>query len=202
MFNAGRIIAAAIIGGIVVFAWGAFSHMVLPIGELGLASLPEEERMLAPMKGSITERGFYMFPGTSAHPDEAELKEWEARYKAGPRGVVVYDPSGGPAMGGGQLGSEFASGVGGALVLAIVLSAIGCCWRGAGRAAHGALVGLAMGVFAWLAVDVSYMVWYRFPAMFAAAGLIDQGVGWALAGGVIGLVVKKRECAPCAGEEA
>jgi len=32
-----RILIAGLVGGIVVFIWSAFSHMVLPLGEAGLA---------------------------------------------------------------------------------------------------------------------------------------------------------------------
>jgi hypothetical protein len=34
-----RTFLAALVGGIVVFVWGAVSHMALPLGEMGLARL-------------------------------------------------------------------------------------------------------------------------------------------------------------------
>ena len=40
----------------------------------------------------------------------------------------------------------------------------------------------AIGVFGWLANIVPQWNWYRFPADFAFGNLIDEGVGWLLAG--------------------
>ena len=34
-----RILIAGLVGGVIVFVWGAFSHMVLPIGEMGLSTM-------------------------------------------------------------------------------------------------------------------------------------------------------------------
>ncbi len=41
-----------------------------------------------------------------------------------------------------------------------------------------------LGVFAWLAISVSFWNWYGFPAAWAMAELIDQVGGW-LAGGLV-----------------
>jgi len=37
-------------------------------------------------------------------------------------------------------------------------------------------------VFSWLSVLVPYWNWYRFPGAFAWAGLLEQLIGWLLAG--------------------
>jgi hypothetical protein len=57
-----RIALAALLGGLVVFIWGAFSHMVLPIGSMGLSALPNEEAVLTTLRTSVTEPGLYFFP--------------------------------------------------------------------------------------------------------------------------------------------
>jgi hypothetical protein len=41
-----RIILAAIVGGVVVFIWGAVAHMILPIGDMGIRMLPAEQTLL------------------------------------------------------------------------------------------------------------------------------------------------------------
>ena len=38
-----RLLLAGIVGGIVVFIWGAITHVVLPLGEMGIQNLPNEE---------------------------------------------------------------------------------------------------------------------------------------------------------------
>ena len=35
-----RLLLAGIVGGIVVFIWGAITHVVLPLGEMGIQNLP------------------------------------------------------------------------------------------------------------------------------------------------------------------
>lgn len=178
-----RIGAAAVVGGVIVFMWGAFSHMVLPIGEMGVRSLPSEDVLVPAMKGAIAEPGFYMFPGMGEHPDEAELKVWEEKYRAGPRGVVIYHPTGQEVMSPAQLGTELGSNVAAALIAACVIAGVG------GPFGRRALVGLGMGVFAWFSVDVSYYNWYGFPLEMALSGLLDQAVGWLMAGAAMAGIV-------------
>ena len=174
----GRIALASLVGGIIVFAWGAVSHMALPIGEMGIKELPGEEAIVGTLKGTLQEPGFYLFPGfAGADPKSKEANDaLGARYKAGPRGVVVYDPTGEEMMSPRQLGIEFAGGLMGAAILAMVLVGMK---KGV---VAGAVVGAALGVFSWASLDVSYWNWYRFPTAFALGSLIDQTVGWFLAG--------------------
>jgi|CXWL01.1.fsa_nt_gi hypothetical protein len=186
--NPTRIVIAALVGGIAVFGWGAIAHMVLPVGEMGVGMLPDEDALVGQMKQSITKHGFYRFPGMEQHGKDMtaeEQKAWEKKYEAGPRGVVIFDPTGDTAMGPKMLGTEFASNVLGCLMLAIVLAHI--------PAPLGKRVMLAtlMGVFAWLMIDMSYWNWCRFPTLFAVQGLIDQGVGGLIAGLAIALVLGK-----------
>ncbi len=180
----GRVIIAGVVGGLVIFAWGVASHTILRLGDMGVRNLPAEQTLLPEMKRSITARGFYPFPGMpEGEMTTQEKDEWIARYKQGPRGVVVFDPSGGDVVSGSQLTGEFLSNVLGALLLAIVLSV--------GNTGVGTRVVLAgcLGVFAWLSIDVSYWIWYRFPALFAFGELIDQVIGWLLAGVAVALIL-------------
>src|SRR6185295_9013897 len=55
--KSGRIILAAIVGSIIVFVWSAVAHMVLPIGEMGVKSLPSEEKVVPALKDAIKEPG-------------------------------------------------------------------------------------------------------------------------------------------------
>ena len=47
----GKILIGGIVGGIILFFWGFVSHMLLPIGEMGLQFIPQEDGMAAAMKG-------------------------------------------------------------------------------------------------------------------------------------------------------
>jgi hypothetical protein len=183
-----RIIVAAILGGAAMFAWGAASHMVLQIGDLGMQGLPSETEILPAMKATIHERGFYVFPGfPEGELTDAQEEEWMDKYRAGPRGVLVYDPTGAEMMTPGQLGAEYASNALAALLAAIVLANV------PGSRGKRMLFGLLFGLVGWLSIDVSYWNWYGFPDLFATAQLIDQGVGWLLSGVVIALVLGRSQ---------
>ena len=52
-------------------------------------------------------------------------------------------------------------------------------------------VGL-MGVFEWLDINVSYWNWYKFPTAFTVASLVEQLIGWTLAGLVMALILRSR----------
>jgi hypothetical protein len=52
-----RLIIAALLGAIVLFAWGVVSHMVLPIGEMGHRMATSEDVVLAALKEGLPAGG-------------------------------------------------------------------------------------------------------------------------------------------------
>jgi hypothetical protein len=76
-----RWLIGGVIGGIIMFIWSAFSHMVLPLGEMGLKTLPNENVVIPAMKDGIREPGLYMFPGLdmSKKPTAEEQAAWAER---------------------------------------------------------------------------------------------------------------------------
>jgi hypothetical protein len=173
-----RIVIAGVVGGLIVFLWSAFAHMVLPLGEVGFDALPNDEPVIEALKGSVSEPGLYFFPGIADHRNatEEELEAWEARLKAGPWGLVVYHPAGGEPMSFGQLGTELATCVLAALVAAWVLaSAVG------GYGKRAILVAL-LALFCWFGVSLSFWTWYGFPTDYTIASGVTEVVGWLLAG--------------------
>jgi hypothetical protein len=54
-----RIIIAAISGCVIIFIWGAFSHMVLLIGT-GFTLLPNEDSVIKTLESSIPKKGLYL----------------------------------------------------------------------------------------------------------------------------------------------
>ena len=47
-----RIVIGGIVAGIILFFWGFVSHMLLPIGEMGLQIIPHEEELAQRMKSN------------------------------------------------------------------------------------------------------------------------------------------------------
>jgi hypothetical protein len=175
-----RVILAAIAGGIVVFMWGAFTHMTLRIGDMGNERIPNEAAVMKTLDAALQGRGLYIFPGmdeAAMETDPAVEQAWQEAYRTGPRGVLIYDDTPDvPAMLPKMLAVEL-----GADVIAALLAAIILTLSTGNYFVRAVLVGL-MGIFAWLCVDISWWNWFRVPDSATLFGLIDQGAGWLLAG--------------------
>jgi hypothetical protein len=183
----GRIVLAAVVGGILMFVWGFVSHTVLQIGDMGVKDLPSEGSTLLALKSSMTTRGVYFFPGLEGKDrSEENLKALAEKYKAGPRGLIVFDPEPGlDMMSPKQLGIEAGSCIAACLLGAVLLSQMRA--GRTGRAVGAMLIGVA----AWLGLIVSYWNWYRFSDTFAVSALIDEAAGWLIAGIGMAIVLPK-----------
>jgi hypothetical protein len=184
-----RILIAGLVGGLVMFAWGAFSHMALPLGEMGIRSLPGEDTVIPAMKAAIHEPGFYLFPGMdmSTTPTPEQERAWEAKVLAGPTGVLVYNPGGQQHLSLKNLLTELGSNIVAALLAAFLLSLIG------GPTGKRALSMAVIGLVGWLSISISQWNWYQFPGALTAAEGIDQVVSWFLTGLAMAAIVKSPE---------
>ena len=182
-----RLVFASVLAGIAVFLWGFISHAVTPIGEAGLRSLPDEAHLLDTMRATIPERGLYFFPGVEnlGNMTEDEQRAWLDKMKAGPNGLLLFDPAGHEPLSMRQLVIEVINDILAALVLGILLGYTSLTlW---GRVGFGA----AAGLMGWLAISVPYWNWYQFPSAFILAEGFNQVVAWALAALVLSVVVRR-----------
>lgn len=174
-----RTLIAGLIGGIVFFLWAAVAHMVLPIGEMGMRQPVAEEPLLAVAKENMPAAGIYMVPGLSPEQmkDESAVKAYSEKAKSNPYAFVVYQPQGRDGMDmGGNLLTQFISDTLSAFVVAFVLG------LGAFGFSKRVFIATALGLFSWLSINVPYWNWYRFPLDFTLGALVEQVVGWLLAG--------------------
>jgi hypothetical protein len=144
-----------------------------------------EPAVLAALKGAMSERAIYFFPGmdTSRPMNEAEQKAWTARYEAGPGGIVAFNPRPGERASGGslfriQLATELLTNVLAALVAAFVVLHLPAALGQPKRV----LLTASLGLLVSLDVDASYWNWYGFPTRYFLAQVVDHTVGWLLAG--------------------
>lgn len=182
-----RILIAAILGGLTFFIWSAIAHMATPLGAAGMSVLPEEERVLTTLRETVPQSGMYFYPGADMkNLTEEQQKEWEARIKKGPTGLLIITTGGGEAMSPRQLGSELVVNILAAGVAAFLVSLMAAPFL------TRVLAVALLGVFAFLATSASYWIWYNFPTAFVSAELITEVVGWLLAGLVIAKIVPSR----------
>jgi hypothetical protein len=153
---------------------------------MGIHKLPNEEGVLATFRSSITEPGFYFFPGLdhSRTASQSEKEAFMAKIQQGPTGILVIHPEGAEAMSPKQLGTELATNVVSALLAAWLLSKVASGFTGR------VLFVTLLGVFGFITISVPYWNWYGFPTDFTTAEGIDQVVGWFLAGLVLAAIVR------------
>jgi hypothetical protein len=178
-----RILVAAIFGGIVMFCWGAVAHMALGLGNQGIHQPVHEDTVLSSLhQGLGDQAGVYLLPSFDPNKwsDPAAKTAYQQKAVVSPYALVVYEPQGEDMTKmGPQLLRQWASDTLSSLALAFLmgLAAFGFAKRMA--------IAVAAPIFAWFSVLVPYWNWYRFPVSFTWAALIEQVIGWLLAGAVM-----------------
>lgn len=176
-----------------MFIWTSIAHMALPLGEAGIQEIPNEPAVLTAMQTSIGDKsGLYFFPGTGLGPeatkeqkDEA-MKQMEAKLAANASGLLMYHPPGRVFNLGKGLTIEFLTELFEAILAVCLLAQTGI-------ASFGGRVGFVIvaGFLAAIATNVSYWNWYGFPAVYTAAYMLIQIVGFLCIGLVAALVLGK-----------
>jgi len=197
-----RVISAGVLGGIALFIWGALSHMVFQLGDVGIQTLPSEASTLPALGGAVKQPGLYFFPGidlkaTASLPkDQAEAvtKAWTVKWKAGPRGLLIIHPEATAAepMSGATLGRQFGTDTCACLLVAFVMSQLSTRSRYSCRVGVSVTIGF---ISPWV-ICVPYWNWYGFPGDFVLAQIADRTIGFTLAGLVMAAIVKPAKAEP------
>src|SRR5215510_10374258 len=182
-----RWLIATFAGGVTVFVWGGLSHLVLLKGA-GFSQMANEERIVSALRASLPGDGLYFLPNIDLRgtPTSAETAAWEARFRTGPTGLIVYHAAGDTPVSPKKIVVQFLSGLFAAGIVTFVLSlTVAPYW---GRVGLAVLLG-ALGIFT---ISTIYWNWYGFTNAFLLAQVIDMFVGWALAGAVIARLMPSR----------
>ena len=187
-----RILLAAIVGGIVLFFWNFVAHDLLPLGEVGVRIMPNEDAITGALQTNLGDNsGFYIFPsggltpGATREQKQAAMKKAEEQMAAGAGGVLIYRPKrifNLPK----RLIIQFATDVAEALLAVFLLAQTGINGFG-GKAGFV----LTAGILAAITTNIPYANWYGFPKDFTLTQMIIQIVGFLLVGIVAALLLKK-----------
>lgn len=172
-----RVVVAGLLAGLTIFVWEFVAHTVLPLGQVGVRPIPQQEQVLQTVAANVKEHHLYLFPW-----EEDSAKSEEA-YRANPSGILVVTPAGRPFGFGRRLANEAAIDVVGGILAAFLAVAAGLGGASIGRRLA---FGATLGAFASLAIEFSYWNWYGFPSDYVAAQLVTAVVGWSLAAIVLG----------------
>lgn len=180
-----RILLAATTGCLILFIWGAMSHMILLIGS-GFTPLPNEDKIINELEHSIPGKGLYLFPGGDfKNRNAAETSAWEKKFRTGPVGFIVYRPVGGDPLSQKKLFTQFISNFLSALIAGTIASlVVGSYWK-------RVFVVTLLGAISCTSVSTIFWNWYEFPIEFFRAQCVDQIVGCFLAGLLIARIVAK-----------
>jgi hypothetical protein len=188
-----KILLAAILGAIAMFIWTAIAHMALPLGESGIAEIPNESAVLSTLQSNIGDgTGLYIFPGmgvgTNASRQEKSeaMKHMNEKLAANPSGILMYHPPGRAFAFGKALMIEFVTQLVEA-ILVVLLLAQTRIETFAGRVGFV----LAAGILAAIATNISYWNWYGFPTTYTASYMLIQIVGFFIVGIVAALVLRR-----------
>src|SRR5690348_5063521 len=185
-----RILLAGILGGVVMFIWGFVSHELLPIGEMGVKVMKNEDAVTGALQSNLDDNpGFYIFPagGLTPHATReqkaAAMKKAEEQMASGAAGILVYRPKRGfnfPK----RLGIEFGTDVIVSLLAAFLLAQTRISSFG-GKVGFVFVAGLIAGIL----TNLQYMNWFGFPRDYTFGVMISQIVGFIWVGIVAALVL-------------
>lgn len=188
-----RILLAGIVGGVVMFFWNFVAHEFLPLGEMGVRVMTNEDAVTGALQTNLGDTsGFYIFPsggltpGASGEQKKAAMQKAEEQMAAGAGGVLIYRPKrvfNFPK----RLIIQFATDVAEALLAVFLLAQTSIT-------GFGGKVGfvLTAGILAAITTNVPYANWYGFPKDFTLGQMITQILGFLLVGIVVTLVLGRR----------
>ncbi|HTS38052.1 MAG TPA: hypothetical protein VMH04_20420 [Candidatus Solibacter sp.] len=76
-----------VLSAVIVFIASSIMHMVLPYHRSDYTKLPDEDRLLATLRGAGLKRGLYVFP--HCLPQDMKKPEMQEKYKQGPVGMMT-----------------------------------------------------------------------------------------------------------------
>jgi hypothetical protein len=165
-----------VLAGLAMFVWEAIAHMALPLGEMGLSTLPNEGAVRATLAAQLgAADGLYIFPAMNMSDTPT----------AGPWGLLLYHPAfafSWPVMGWEVL-VELVMGL--ALAMLIGLANVTGFGR---RMTIACLVGIA----AAFAVSPSDTIWFGFPAAYSLAQMIVTFGDFVVGGLAIAALLRAR----------
>jgi hypothetical protein len=170
-----------LLSGIVCLVAGALLHMLVPLHKNDWAGLPGEDGVLDAMRKAGVGAGMYMFPWCR----DAKLRntpEFQAKWAAGPTGVVVVMQKGPFSMGPAMVKMVLYHLVVGVLLAYIATRTLD---RGTDYLHVFRIIG-TVGTMAYGLGSFPQAIWYQFKWSFAVKSLVDGLVFGLLTAGVFG----------------
>ncbi len=85
-----------LLSAVIVFIASSIMHMVLPYHKSDARQLPDEDKLMASLRGAGLQRGIYVFP--YCNPKDMKSPAMLEKYKQGPIGMLTVFPPGPPVL--------------------------------------------------------------------------------------------------------
>nr|MBI3614030.1 hypothetical protein [Nitrospirota bacterium] len=183
------LILGGLLGGLVLFFWGAFSYMVLPWHSMALEKFTDEAVVAQALTANASRSGMYILPnphqhepGTTAAQQQAVEEGAKRRMMSGPFLFAAVSLDGTRDMGRALLLNVLSDILAAALVTWLLLQTAHVSYRR--RVGFVVVMALTTGLVA----HVPSWIWWKFSTSFTLVEFADLLIGWGLAGLVIAKV--------------
>lgn len=171
-----------ILGGLLVFAWGSVSWMVLDWHDATLKKFSNEDVVAVTLQTYAPEPGVYLYPnaagGETAEEKQALMDEAHRKMAEGP---IIFAAVQGPSQG---MGMAMALGLASTILSALLITWLVLQGRLESFARRYAMV-LVFAVAASLVGIAPNWIWWGFATDYTLVALADVVIGWGLGGLVI-----------------
>lgn len=186
---AGRSIAGAFVGALILFVAGFLWYGLLGIGDATFSQLPNEQAVVQSLVDGQTASGTYIYPMMDRSGGDAEMTEWMALHEKGPLFEVRYHASGEPVGTAGMFISGFVHFLLSALVVAALMS---MALPILGTFGKRVLFVTMLGLFAAVFIQPSGPIWFYYPWDRALSDIAYGILTWFLAGLGMAAIIKPR----------
>ena len=176
---AGRVLLAAVLSAVLMFAWGFLFWVVLGFSEQLMKPLPAELDVLASLRQAGTTSGMYVYPSPVDMNDAEAKQDLEAKHLEGPILQLAYQAEGGPMM----PPSKYAQGLGHNFAVALLTGCLlALASRGLPNFGSRVLFVLLLSLVAAIWGNVGDAVWWMHSREYCLGNMgYQMGAGLAMA---------------------
>lgn len=177
-----KIIKCGLIGGFILFIWGAVSWTVLPWQKAQIMSFSSEKDVRSAISDNISGSGLYVLPNLQNYANDPDgMAKAQARMAEGPYIVAAVAADGrSPNMVGRAVANLIVKIIAACLVTWLLVQT---SQRDFTKAVKFVTVA---GVVIAILSTMPYAIWFAFPGNFVVASMIETIFGWFFAGLAIG----------------
>lgn len=180
-----KIVKCGLIGGVILFLWGAIWWTILPWQGKQMKSFANEQVVQNAIAGNTDGSGLYILPNLHGKGCSDEAK---ARMSQGPFATVAVMSQGkNPCMVRSMISDLVVKIIAASLVTGLIFHFSGP--YGFKRSLKFITI---VGVVVAIAATLPYVIWFGFPIGFAISSMIETVIAWFLAGLAIGKILDKK----------